>query len=151
VLPAEFGEVGAAGVVAILQKIQGLLQPTGAEVDGEHRLHVGLGGPAHEFAQSELVTLDSSPSGIEARGPLLDRTHAVLPPVSGNEVAARVAHHCHAQLAHEFQHIGAEAVGVGAGMIRFVDARIHAAAHMLDERAEETGTDRSGDEAGIED
>ena len=102
--------------------------------------------------QPELVTLDSSPRRIEARGPLLDRTtNAILPAVSGDEVAARVAHHCHAQLAHEFQHIGAEAVGVGAGMIRFVDARIHAAAHMLDERAEETGTDRSGDEAGIED
>ena len=49
------------------------------------------------------------------------------------------------------RYVGSEAVGVGAGMIRFLDARIHAAAHVLAERAEETVTDRSGDEAGIED
>src|SRR5690606_41370589 len=53
---------------------------------------------------SHGVRIRGVPGQIMAHGTLLDRAHAVLPAVAGDEVAARVAHGAHAELARSEEH-----------------------------------------------
>ena len=70
-----------------------------------------------------------------------DRPDPVLPVVAGDEVAARVAQHRDPELADQVGDVGAETAVVGARMAGFEDALVHAAAHVLDERAVQPGID----------
>src|SRR5699024_10599015 len=115
---------------------QRLLDAAGAEVDGVHRLDLGLAGPGHELVQAHGVRLRGVPGEAVARGAVLDRADAVLPAVAGDEVAAGVAHGADAELAGEGEDVAAEAILVGRGVIRLVDAGVDAAAEVLDEGAE---------------
>jgi hypothetical protein len=81
------------------------------------------------------------PRHVEPGGAFLARADAVFPAEAGDEVAARVADQAGVQLAHEVEHVLAEAVRVGGGVSGFVDPGVHGAAHVLDERAEEPGRD----------
>ena len=84
-----------------------------------------------------------------AHGTLLDRAHAVLPAVAGDEVAARVAHGAHAELAGELEDVLAEAVLIGRRVVRLVDAGVDAPAQVLDEGAEGAATHGRDAEGGI--
>jgi hypothetical protein len=97
VRPAQVGQVGAARVVAVLEEVARLGDTAGAEVDRHHRLDAGDVRPVHELVEPHAVGLDRPPGEVEARGPVLDRTDAVLPAVAGDEVAARVPHQRRAQ------------------------------------------------------
>ena len=88
-------------------------------------------------SRPDLVGLGGVPGQVEPGRPLLARADRVLPAETGDEVAARVADGRDAELADEFDDVGAEAVGVGARVPGFVDAVVDAAAEVLDERAEE--------------
>src|SRR5699024_7581448 len=90
------------------------------------------------------------PGQVVAHGTLLDRAHAVLPAVAGDEVAAGVAHGAHAQLAGELEDVLAEALLIGLGVLGLVDAGVHAPAQVLDEGAEGAPTHRRDTEGGIE-
>ena len=137
--------VGAAGMVAVLDQVARGIAAARAEVDRQHRLDVGGAAPVDEFVGAELVGLGRHPGEIEPARPLVHRADAVLPVVAGDEVAAGIAHDGRRQLAHQRQHVAAEALGVGGGMAGLEDAAIDAAAEMLDEGAEQArigGADR---------
>ncbi|WP_372441613.1 TOBE domain-containing protein [Plantactinospora mayteni] len=113
-----------------------------AEVDRHHRLDAGGAGPAHELVEPERVRLDGLPGQVESARPVGDRTHAVLPAVSGDEVAARVPHHRHAQLTGEVEDVAPQAVLVGGGVRWLVHPAVDAPTHVLDERSEQAPADR---------
>ena len=79
-----------------------------------------------------------------------DRADAVLPPVAGDEVAARVAHQGGAELPHELDDVAAEARLVGGRVVRLVDPGVDATPHVLDEGAEQPPVDRRQGEARVE-
>src|SRR5690606_40670565 len=66
----------------------------------------------------------------------------VLPPEARDEVAAGVADGRRPELAHQIDHIQAEAVLVRGRVARLVDAVVDASAEVLDERAEDATVDR---------
>ena len=136
VFDAAVGQRGAGRGVGVLEHVQRLLHPAGAEVDGIHRLHLRALRPGHELVQAEGVGLGGVPGAVVATGPLLARAHAVLPAVVGDEVPAGIADRAHAQLAGQLEHVAAQPVGVGRGVARLVQARVDAAGHVLDEAAE---------------
>jgi hypothetical protein len=143
--------VRALGVVDVLVHVEGLLHAAGAEVDRVHDLDLGLGRPPGELVDADLVGLQAVPGQVPAAGPLGQRADAVLPPVPGDEVAARVAHHRDAHLAGQREHVGAEPVLVGPRVPRLVDPGVDAPAHVLHEGAEGTAADRGHDGGGVED
>lgn len=120
-------------MVGVLDQRPGRLHAAGAEVDGLHHLDVGLARPVDEFVQPERVRLDRVPRAVHAHRALVRGADAVLPAVPGDEVASGVPHDGRPQLAHELQHVGAEAPRVGGRMPRLVDPGVHAAPHVLDE------------------
>src|SRR5690606_28098207 len=120
------------------------------EVDRHHRLDAGGPRPGHELVQAEPVGLDLPPRQVEPGGPLGDRADAVLPAVAGDEVAARIPYDAHPQLAGQLQHVGAEAVLVGGRVAGFEGPGGDAAAHVLDERAEQAPADRADGEVTVQ-
>src|SRR5699024_9866738 len=82
---------------------------------------------------------------VVAHRTLLDRTHAILPAVAGDEIATRIAHRGDPQLTHQLEHVGAEALLVGRGMLRLIDADVHSAAKLYDAASE--GASHHGGEA----
>ena len=78
------------------------------------------------------------------------RPDAVLPPVAGDEVAARVPHGRHTELADQRCHVAAEPVAVRLRMTGLVDAGVHAAAHVLDERAEDAPVHQADPEVTVD-
>jgi len=87
--------------------------------------------------QAEGVRLQGVPGAVEPAGAVFPGTDAVLPVVAGDEVAAGVADDGGTELLDELEHILAEAVLVGLGVTGLVDPGVDAAAHVLNERAEE--------------
>jgi hypothetical protein len=59
--------------------------------------------------------------------------YTVLPPISRDEVAARIADGGDPQLLYEIQYVFAESVGVCRRMAGLVDAGVDASAHVFDE------------------
>src|SRR5690606_38083641 len=102
----------------------GLVDAAGAEVDRLHHLDVGFARPVDELVQSEGVRLDGVPGAVESAWPVFDRTDPVLPEVTRNEVAARVAHDRRTELLDEREHVAAEAALVGLGMAGLEDAGV---------------------------
>jgi hypothetical protein len=72
---------------------------------------------------------------------LVDRADAVLPAVPGHEVAAGVAHCGDAELADQRGDVAPQAVCVGGGVVRFVDAGVDAPSEVLDESPEDAAPD----------
>ncbi|GHG28898.1 hypothetical protein GCM10017667_77780 [Streptomyces filamentosus] len=151
-LRPEVGEGRAAGVVGVLHPAHGLRDATGAEVHGRHRLgpRPRLAQETHELARPEPVGLRRPPRHVEPARPVLHRPDAVLPAVPGDDVAARVAHRRDAELPDQAEDVGAEAVRVGGGAARLVDAGADAAPQVLDEGTEEAGVDGADGELWIE-
>lgn len=149
---AAVGELGAAGVVGVLDEVHRLGDATGAEVERHHRLGLRSDLPqeGHELAQAEAVGLGGPPGDVEPARPALDRADAVLPAVAGDEVASGVADRGDPQLADELQDVGAQTVLVGGRVAGLVDARVDAAPEVLDEGAEEAGVDGADGEVGVE-
>src|SRR5690606_10087609 len=69
----------AARDVGVLQQVECLGHPTGAEVDGEHEFGADLLEPAGELVQSHLVGLGGVPGEVETTRSLVAGTHRVLP------------------------------------------------------------------------
>ena len=147
---AQVRQVGPARVVGVLQQVQRLLKAPGAEVDRHHRLHARGSGPRHELVETERVALDGPPRRVQSGRPVRERADAVLPPVTGHEVAARVAHDRHAELAHQVQDVAAEPRRIDGRVPWLVDARVDAPAHVLDERAEGPWPDGRDHQSGVE-
>ena len=143
---AAIGPLGAGRGVAVLDEVARGVEPARAHVDRQHRLHAGATGPGQELVGPDLVGLDRAPGQFEAPRPRLARADAVLPVVARDEVAARVAHDRDAQLADELEHVLADAVAVA-----LVDPAVHAAAHVLDERAVHALVDFRHGERGVDD
>ena len=137
VLAAQVRQGRAGRMVAVFDHVAGGVGAARAEIDRQHGLGVGGAAPVDEFVGAELVGLGRHPGEVEPARALGDRTDAVLPIVAGDEVAAGIAHDRGRQLAHQRQHVLAEALGIGRGMAGFEDAAIDAAAEMLDEGAEQ--------------
>ena len=114
----------------------------GPEIDREHRLQIGLPAPVHELVGAEGVRLDRQPGEVELLRPLLDRPDPVLPVVAGDEVAARIADDRRAQLAHQLQHVAAEALLRRRRMPGLVEPAVDATAEVLDEGPEKPGVGR---------
>ena len=96
---------GAAGVVAVLDEVDGLLHAAGAEVDRHHRLDAGVAGPAHELVDADLVGLDGPPGQVEPGGSPVLSGRRRPPSGTGDEVAAGVAHEGDAELAGQVEHV----------------------------------------------
>ena len=95
-----------------------------AKVDGFHQLKrfictvlagtfSGFDEPVVHFVQTELVCFCAVPGKVETAWALIFRANTILPAVTGNEIATRVADRGDAQFAHEFEHICAEAFFIG--------------------------------------
>ena len=128
----------------------GAVRAAGAEVDREHRLDPGRAAPGDELVGAEGVGLGREPGEVEAPGPRLERADAVLPVVAGDEVAAGIAHHRGAELAHQRQHVLAEALRVGGRVAGLEDAAVDAAAEVLDEGAEQAAVGRADRDLPVE-
>ena len=121
-------------MVGVFHDVARRVRPARAQV---HRVHGGrarLFAPIDELVQAEFVALRGGPSQIQAPGAPLLGADGILPLEAGNEVPARIAHHGHADLAHQRQHILPEPLRVCPGMAGFVNAAVHAAAQMFNER-----------------
>ena len=150
VLLAQVGERAPAGVVAVLDEAARRVRPAGAQVDRQHRLDPGGLAPVHELVGAEAVGLGREPGEVQPGGPLLDRADAVFPVVAGEEVAARIAHDGGPELAHQLQHVLPEAVLVGRRVAGLEDAAVDAAAHVLDEGAEDAAVEVRDHEVAID-
>ncbi len=137
------GKCGAVRMVRVFEQLQRGRGVAEAEVGGEHRLDARRAAPGGELVGAELVRLDRLPGQVEPTRTPIAGADAVSPVVAGDEVAAGVAHHRHAELAHQLQHVTTEAFGGRRRMPRLVDASVHAAAEVFDERAEKAGRRRA--------
>src|SRR5690606_40345384 len=72
-----------------------------------------------------------------APAPYTTLFRSVLPAVAGDEVAAGIAQHGHAEFPDQLQHVAAEPVGVRARMLRLEDSRVDAASQVFGEGAED--------------
>ena len=149
-LAAQVGERRAAGMVAVFDQMARRIGAARAEVDREHRLDAGGAAPVDELVGSEGVRLGRLPGQVQAARALLDGADAVLPVVAGDEVAARVAHDGGRELAHQLEHVAAEAARVGGGVAGLVDPAIDAAAEMLDEGAEQAAVGLADGKVAVE-
>ena len=130
-------QFGTRRAVNVFQLLQGGLEASGAHVHGEHDLGAGALAPSVEVVDAYLVGFGAVPGQVAADGAVLAGAGAVLPVVVRHEVAAGVAHAGHAELPDQVEHVGAEALIVGGGVVGVVDAAVDAAAEVLDERAEQ--------------
>ena len=136
VADAQVAQVRAGGMVAVLNYVARLIHAARAKVDRHHDLGVRHLSPVAELVYAHLIWLGRGPCQIKALGTLIARAYAVLPAIAGHEVAARIAGYRHVQLAHEVNHVAAEALLIGGGMTRLIYAAIHRAPQMLYERTE---------------
>ena len=138
-------------MIAVFDQVARFVRSARADIDREHRLDAGHPAPVDELVGAELVGLRRAPGQVEPHRPLLLRSDAVLPVVAGQEVAARIAHDRRPELARQRQHVAAKSVRVGRRMAGLVDAAVDAAAHVLDEGAEDPAVERRQDEVAIDD
>ena len=143
VTTTQVGVSRAGRVVAVLHDVARRVDPARAKVDGHHRLAAHLAGPRHELVDTNVVGLEGSPRQLEPRRPLVSGTDAVLPVVAGDEVASGIAQDRRAELADEILDVGPEAVRIGRGVPRLIDAFVDTSAEVLDERAVDPGIDLS--------
>ena len=132
-------------MVAVFDEVAGRVAAARAEIDRQHRLDVGGPAPVDEFVRAEGVGLGRHPGEVEPGGAILHRADAVLPVVARDEIAAGIAHDRRRELAHEREHVPAEALLVGLRVAGLVDAAIDAAAEMLDEGSEQPRIRRADD------
>ncbi len=151
VLHAQVGERGAAGVVAVLDEPACVVGAAGAEVHAEHRLDACGPAPVDELVRAEAVGLGGEPGEVEADGTLLDRAHAALPGVAGEEVAAGIADHGRTELAHQRHHVASKAPLVRGRVAGLEDAGVDAAAQVLDEGAEQAPIELRDHEVAVDD
>jgi hypothetical protein len=128
-------------MVAILHEPARLVDPRGAQVEGQVHLGPGPPGPGGELVGADRIRLGRRPSQIEPPRPRRDRPHPIPPVVPGDKVAAGIADERHAQLAHQIEDIPAKPLLVGGRVLGFVDAAVNAPAQMLDERPIQAGID----------
>ena len=126
----------SARMVRVFEHVERFRDPSRPEVDRQHRLDPDLAGPGDELMKAEGVRVGLVPGQVEPARTGVSRSDAVLPPVAGDEVAARVADDGHAKVADQRRDILAEPVRVRERAARRVDPAVHAPAQVLDERAE---------------
>ena len=127
---------GAAGrAVDVFDEIARLIEPARAEIDRQHHLRIGGFAPLREFVHPDRVGLGRMPGEVEPRRAILARTDPVLPIVSGDEIAAGIAHDRNLQLPDQVDDVLPHAVSVGGLMIGFVDAGVDRSPEVLDKRA----------------
>ena len=138
-------------MVGILHDIPGRVRAPGAEIHGIHDLGVGFFGPVAEFMKADLVGLGGEPGKIQALRPLVTRADGVLPVEAGNEVAAGITDDGNAELPDHVDDILPESVLIRGGMAGLIDAAVHRAAQVLNERTVHAGVDPADGEILVQD
>ena len=139
--PSQVRQIRATRVVGVLDEIARILDAARPKVHRQHRLDSSLASPGHKLVEAELIRLDRVPGQLQPPRSLGVRTHPVLPPISGDEIAARVTHDGRPELPNQIKDVAAESVLVGGGMAGLVDAGVDTPAHVLHEAAEQPPVD----------
>src|SRR5579871_5032767 len=150
VTAAQLAPAGSADHVAILDESRGLLCCSASQVDGKQRLGSCGTAPADELIGAELVGFERVPCAIEDSGPFLFRSNSIAPVISGDEVAARIAHDGNADRADFFDDILAQTVGAGMGRTGIVDTAVDGAAEVLQEGPQDTALEIGVHASGVE-
>ena len=90
-----------------------------------------------ELIRAKLIGFDGMPGEVTTAWPLVFGTDAVFPAIPTQEIAAGIANRSQVEVAQDSQHIPAQAMFIGMGRRRIVDAFINTASHMLRKPAEE--------------
>src|ERR1700722_12983881 len=151
VLTTQIGKLAARRMVAIFNEAPRLVGAASAEIDAEHRFNVDLAAPIDELIGPEGVGLGREPGEIEPARPLRRGTDAILPIIAREEVAAGIAHDRDAKLLCQIGDVLAKALRVGGRVAGFEYAGIDAAAHMLDEGAEQASVNVRNGEVAVDD
>ena len=146
---AQITVLGAAGEIAVFHQIPGILHTPCAQIHGHHNLGAGPAGPFLELVNAHLVGFDGGPGLLHPTGPVFLGTGAVLPVVAGNKIAPGVADHGNPELAHQLQHIRAEAHIIGCRVLRVIDPAVHRPAQMLQEGAVDSSVNISDGEMAV--
>ena len=147
---AQIAERRTAGEVDVFEEVAGVVQTTGAEIDGEHHLDAGHLRPVGEFIDADLVGFLGAPGEIKTDGTLVARPNTVFPAIGRNEVSARITDVRDLQVLHEFQNVLAKAVFIRLRMARLVDAAVYGAPHMFDEGGIKTIVDTPNPEVPVD-
>ena len=106
VFDAQVAIIAAARMIGVFHDVSRRVRAARAQIDGVHHLGIGLFAPVRELMQAHLVGLGGKPGKIQPVGTLRARAHAVLPVKAADEIATRIAHHRHVQLANEVDRPG---------------------------------------------
>jgi hypothetical protein len=147
---AELRQSGAAGVIAVLNEVAGILGSARGEVDNEHGLDVGEAAPVDEFVGAESIGFGRLPGVAQPLRSLLDGADAILPSISRDEVSAGILDDRGTKLLDEIEHVAAKPALVCGGVARLVDAAIDAAPEMLDEGAKQAWVGAADGELSVE-
>ena len=126
-------------MVTVFNKVSRFLRRAGPQIDGDHRLDVGLLAPAVKLADAELVALFADPRVVQAHRTLFFGANTIAPVEAGDIVAAGIAHGGDVHLFHQVNHVLAEPLRIGFRVAGFVNTGIYRAAQMLNERAKQPG------------
>ncbi|MNS99307.1 hypothetical protein D3C72_1337060 [compost metagenome] len=150
VAAAQIAKRGAARKIHIFKEITGVIQTTGAKIDGEHHLDTGHLRPVGELVNADLVAFLGAPCEVEADGALVARPDAVFPAIGRNEVAAGITDGRNFQVLNKFQDVLAEAVRVRLRMAGLINPAIDRTPHMLDEGGIQTIVDTPNPEVPVD-
>ncbi len=134
---AHVAVVRAGRVVAVLDQRAGLVRAAGTQVDRHDRRGFSLFAPRGELVRSERIVFERVPGQIQPPGPVFLGADAVFPVVARNEVAAGIPDGGDRKLLHHRDDVLAEALRVRLRVAGLVDAAVHRAAQVLDERSED--------------
>ena len=141
VLPAGIGYRRPSRNVSVFEQVQSFLEPTCPKIHGHHWLNTGGLSPRHELIQPELIGFGGVPRQIEPSRTRLLGPHTIFPPISRDEVAARIPHCGHAELAYKIKHILTKPILTSLWMPRLVDSGVNTSSKMLHERSEKPWID----------
>src|SRR5882672_4635712 len=124
-------------MVAVFDEAARSIRSACAKIHGQHGFDPRQPAPVDELVGAESIRLGGQPRQIQAARAILDGADAVLPVVTGDEVAARVTHDGRRKLAHEREHVVPESMSICTGVTRLENAAVYAAPQMLDDGAEQ--------------
>jgi hypothetical protein len=105
----------------------------------------------NSFVPNALVSVENQAGEIEPAGTIRDRADAVFPIVTGEKIAAGIAHDRDAELLGEIGDVLAKSLRVRGRMAGLEYAGINAPPHMLDESSEYASVDIRNGEVAIND
>ena len=92
-------------MVAVLYQLSSGRRPSGAEIDGNHAFHTGFSAPRRRTRLSRTRWSPMTAMPGRAGGAGLLRPHAILPNITGHEIAARVANYRYPEVVAPFDYV----------------------------------------------